>query len=253
MRLAVVVLLAGCDGLLGLRSTVIADARPDTFMGLRCETAQDIAIDQMGDEDGDGIPNRIDNCPGIPNASQSDADGDGIGDACDPNPTVAGDVFVDASYFQTELGCWSPQVAADWSLATNPGSVTSVATTKASLTLMTAAKNPTIEVGFTFSAPLQNANDALRVALAQGGTPVDCRVIVPAQLDVDPGTSYVLVTLGAVFHRIRLQLSPTGQTCSYDGVPLDGQVVSARKPATAILTTNLNSVAFSYAIVYDSP
>ncbi|RME42376.1 MAG: hypothetical protein D6795_21035, partial [Deltaproteobacteria bacterium] len=35
------------------------------------------------DPDGDGVCQSADNCPGVPNADQSDADGDGIGDPCD--------------------------------------------------------------------------------------------------------------------------------------------------------------------------
>ena len=36
-----------------------------------------------GDLDLDGIPDSVDNCPAIPNPSQTDTDGDGAGDACD--------------------------------------------------------------------------------------------------------------------------------------------------------------------------
>ncbi|MHC4836652.1 MAG: MopE-related protein [Planctomycetota bacterium] len=35
-----------------------------------------------GDRDGDGVDDRLDNCPLVPNADQADGDGDRIGDAC---------------------------------------------------------------------------------------------------------------------------------------------------------------------------
>ena len=35
-----------------------------------------------GDRDGDGVDDRTDNCPLVPNADQVDTDGDRIGDAC---------------------------------------------------------------------------------------------------------------------------------------------------------------------------
>jgi hypothetical protein len=38
------------------------------------------------DTDGDGYWDEIDNCPAIPNPTQTDSDGDGLGDACDPCP-----------------------------------------------------------------------------------------------------------------------------------------------------------------------
>jgi len=43
------------------------------------------SLDTAGlpDTDGDGIPDATDNCPTVPNPTQTDTDGDGIGDACD--------------------------------------------------------------------------------------------------------------------------------------------------------------------------
>jgi hypothetical protein len=57
------------------------------------------------DEDGDGWPNACDNCPTEPNADQRNAGElgagavlDAVGDACDPNPSVGGDVITLAAF-----------------------------------------------------------------------------------------------------------------------------------------------------------
>jgi len=48
------------------------------------------------DDDGDGIFDRVDNCPLTMNLGQRDADGDGVGDACDAEPLIPGPGPADA-------------------------------------------------------------------------------------------------------------------------------------------------------------
>jgi hypothetical protein len=45
----------------------------------------DVFISSSTDQDADGIPDDLDNCPIVFNPSQVDMDADGIGDACDPD------------------------------------------------------------------------------------------------------------------------------------------------------------------------
>lgn len=70
-----------------------------------------VGCDSSGnDDDGDGIADACDDCPGTPDPGQLDSDGDGVGDACDPNPTTAGDYLVRFVSF-TE-----PDIAALWAI-----------------------------------------------------------------------------------------------------------------------------------------
>jgi len=41
------------------------------------------APETVADQDGDGVPDDVDNCPTIPNPDQADTNGNGYGDACD--------------------------------------------------------------------------------------------------------------------------------------------------------------------------
>ena len=54
-----------------------------------CYSAADAGVGAPADQDGDGQPDAIDNCPNTPNPAQADSDGDGVGDACDICPANA--------------------------------------------------------------------------------------------------------------------------------------------------------------------
>jgi cysteine-rich repeat protein len=76
--------------------------------GINGESLQALAI--VPDDDGDGVPDGLDNCPAIANPGQEDGDGDGIGDACDqcadrPDPECrCGDGILDRPSEGCDLG-----------------------------------------------------------------------------------------------------------------------------------------------------
>ncbi len=65
-------------------SLVIASTYP-TFVG-PWGVLNAVQIVPALDQDGDGVSDRLDNCPNDANPDQSDMDNDGLGDACDPFP-----------------------------------------------------------------------------------------------------------------------------------------------------------------------
>ena len=68
--------------------TAVIGAYMDTHAG--GEWAGSAYVFGLGcDPDGDGVPNPIDNCPGILNPDQDDDDDDGLGDVCDNCPYQA--------------------------------------------------------------------------------------------------------------------------------------------------------------------
>lgn len=106
------------------------------------------------DEDGDGIPDACDGCPGMSDPAQADDDGDGVGNACDPNGSVANamlrfDAFDDAAAATR----WVPLGASQWTFAA--GSVShDLADPEGELQFAMAdtATELTIEAGFVFTA-----------------------------------------------------------------------------------------------------
>ncbi|MFQ5412757.1 MAG: thrombospondin type 3 repeat-containing protein, partial [Phycisphaerae bacterium] len=65
----------------------------DADMNGRADDCESIA----GDSDGDGIIDLFDNCPLVPNPTQTDTDGDGVGDACDACPGTPAGLSVDGT------------------------------------------------------------------------------------------------------------------------------------------------------------
>jgi hypothetical protein len=56
-----------------------------------CESQLIVGVTGTVDDDGDGVPEDQDNCPGVSSSDQTDSDGDGVGDACDTdNLTMRG-------------------------------------------------------------------------------------------------------------------------------------------------------------------
>jgi hypothetical protein len=93
---------------------LLAGAGCDRVFGLE-RPGSDAMVPTGFDEDGDGIDNAMDSCPGIPHPDQSlDADLDGIGDPCDPHPDAAGDVLRAAFFFDDPVNDpadWQPTKA----------------------------------------------------------------------------------------------------------------------------------------------
>ncbi len=51
-----------------------------------------------GDCDGDGVPDAVDDCPGVEDPDQADADGDGIGDSCFVQTMLGGSAVTNGYY-----------------------------------------------------------------------------------------------------------------------------------------------------------
>lgn len=105
------------------------------------------------DQDGDGVPDAVDNCPLVSNAGQADDDGNGIGDACEATPQT----------FEFP-GRWPSQIAA--TLDRNPRRLTGPADLPAFLDW--AARSPAEDRELVRAEiAAASANDEVAAALGQ--------------------------------------------------------------------------------------
>lgn len=73
-----------CDG-----EDTNCDGDPDLSFG---DLDQDMIADCVDpDDDGDAVPDLLDNCPRVPNSAQENSDDDGLGDVCDDDDDGDGD------------------------------------------------------------------------------------------------------------------------------------------------------------------
>ena len=73
-----------------------SDEVTDTYTIAAASERSQFFLEACGDDDGDGVPDCCDLCPGVPDSSNGDADADGVGDACDLCPAVADPAQVDS-------------------------------------------------------------------------------------------------------------------------------------------------------------
>jgi hypothetical protein len=130
LSISFLVLAAAC-GRIGFESDLeLADAGPDDLVDGSVPRPDAISQTQCdiltADEDGDGITDLCDNCPGVSNPDQANglevaAGGvaDSLGDVCDPRPSQAGDELVT---FQPFDGSTLPP---DWTSTSGTWSVSS--------------------------------------------------------------------------------------------------------------------------------
>ncbi len=76
-----------------------------------CATFHPAEVCGSHDEDGDGIADGCDNCPGFANPNQENADADVLGDECDPSAGAPNELLLFESFEQ--LGQWAPRTG-DW-------------------------------------------------------------------------------------------------------------------------------------------
>jgi hypothetical protein len=254
--LVVVVALAGCQRVYGLQEAVPRDAGlpvPDIGETATCEDPSTRVLD----EDGDHVPNATDDCPGIYNVAQPDHDADGVGDACDPRPGLA-DHILDATYFETGFGCWTPDSVDHWTLA--GGTATATGGVDAVLALPTQAPHATLEIQFEVPTFDTSVDNSMAFKLDYPGSTASCKVVIGpggpyTLLLASTGTTYTQLdlqkSLNRDIHRIIVERRDGVVNCDFDGTT--GQIVDPATelgPITVSLDMDRSSPTIYYAVVY---
>ena len=244
---------AGCNSMLGVLETRLnADAAPNT------------------DEDGDGIVNTADNCPGIYNPTQDDGDGDGVGDACDPHVGRSGDRILYTEFFEGTAISLVPSDPSSWSMSDGALTTAGAAdSTDAMLTLKKSAPSPTLEVGVTVvDYGTANVLKTVDLTLAYPGSTGLCRIVslhageplgeVVTQVNMGDQYANALETPVAAHAAISVQMTRDGATPGACLVAGTSTTVAAGSSSnfsdvTAAISVRNAQVSLRYVLLYDVP
>jgi hypothetical protein len=246
--LVLAVLVAGCDKLF--------------LMGVQHDAAGPQDAPEH-DEDGDGVIDRLDLCPGI-FGNQDDTDGDLVGDACDASLNQGGDFLVRAEYFNGSTFSWTPTNVSDWSLGGDALTTTAaVGATNAILTLRAAANIPTIEVRVkVLDIGTVSGDNAVKIKLDYPNLKAFCQYygVVP-----DPGFRAIYLAGDGVTTRfepapltrpsesatIRFSRASMNTSCTVNGTTASSPPVAVFGEVSAAIEVVSAKVAIEYVILYD--
>jgi hypothetical protein len=234
----IVIVLAGCNQVLGVKRTHLPDASP-------CWDP----TQTTNDEDGDGIVDGCDNCPADPNPLQADEDGDGVGDECDPHLGDARDHLAFFDGFNALDSRWLQEGVGRWEL--RAGSI-SQTTTSANGTLILHATFTNATAQIVISAQQPESTTADSSAVINVGIP-------PADEVYDPPSYQCIVFRTPKYvppHQIVVKdgTSPACPRCPQDAAAFpDGAIARVRVSATGHCTARRDASPYIALDIPASP